>query len=82
MDTNPYQSPQTSYAVDADGQYLQMRVEGKSLVVPTDTVLPPVCIRTNHRRGMFWVKGCSGEFLAEIEAEAGQDPFRSVETSL
>jgi hypothetical protein len=37
---------------------------------------------TGYRGGLFWVKGCSDDFLARIETEAGQDPFRSAETSL
>ncbi len=62
MDTNPYQSPQTGYYGPADGQDSQIRVEGRALVVPTDTVLPPVCVRTNQpvsqadmvRKEFYW----------------------------
>lgn len=61
MDTNPYQSPATPFA-PVDGQAPSIRVDGRSLVVPTATILPPVCIKTNQpvseadmvRRTFYW----------------------------
>ncbi len=60
MDTNPYQSPATSSFGDGEGS--SIRVEGKSLVAPTERVLPPVCVRTNRavseadmvQASLFW----------------------------
>ncbi len=58
MEMNPYASPSSPMAV----QVPQFGVEGRALVVPTNTVLPPVCIRTNQpvseadmvRKDFYW----------------------------
>jgi hypothetical protein len=62
MATNPYESPQTDCHAPENWQESALRVDGRYLVVPTETVLPPVCIRTNRtvseadmvRVSLFW----------------------------
>ena len=63
METNPYQSPQTSLAAWPDVRLAGLpAVDGEYLVVASGTVLPPVCVKTNQpvseddlvRRRFYW----------------------------
>ncbi len=62
MDTNPYQSPQTDCHAPENWRDSALRVDGRHLVVPAGTVLPPVCVKTNQpvsqadmvRASLFW----------------------------
>ncbi len=48
MDTNPYQSPQTDCYACENRREPSPGVDGKYLVVPANTVLPPICVKTNQ----------------------------------
>ena len=77
MDTNPYESPQTDCHAPENWQDAALRVEGRYLIIPEGTVLPPVCIRTNRpvsqvdmvRKTLYWcspwavILGVSGGIL-------------------